>query len=39
MRDTFADTSAAQRDLRLPLDGRACATGLGREWEWIRGLA
>ena len=37
MRDTFADTTAARRDLgfhsTVPL-----AEGLGREWEWIRGL-
>ena len=35
MRDTFADTSAAARDLgfrsRVPL-----AAGLAREWEWLR---
>jgi nucleoside-diphosphate-sugar epimerase len=38
MRDTFADTTAARRDLGIhstvPL-----AEGLAREWEWIRGLA
>jgi UDP-glucose 4-epimerase len=37
MRDTFADTAAARRDLgfrsRVPL-----AEGLAREWDWIRGL-
>jgi nucleoside-diphosphate-sugar epimerase len=37
MRDTFADTAAARRDLgfrsTVPL-----AEGLAREWEWIRGL-
>jgi UDP-glucose 4-epimerase len=37
MRDTFADTAAARRDLgfrsTVPL-----ADGLAREWEWIRGL-
>jgi UDP-glucose 4-epimerase len=37
MRDTFADTAAARRDLgfrsTVPL-----AEGLTREWEWIRGL-
>ncbi len=37
MRDTFADTTAARRDLgfrsTVPL-----AEGLAREWEWIRGL-
>jgi nucleoside-diphosphate-sugar epimerase len=36
MRDTFADTAAARRDLgfrsTVPL-----REGLGREWEWIRG--
>jgi nucleoside-diphosphate-sugar epimerase len=36
MRDTFADTSAAQRDLdfrsTISLDD-----GLALEWEWIRG--
>jgi nucleoside-diphosphate-sugar epimerase len=36
MRDTFADVSAAGRDLgfrsRVPLP-----EGLGREWDWIRG--
>jgi UDP-glucose 4-epimerase len=36
MRDTFADTTAARRDLgfrsTVPL-----AEGLAREWEWIRG--
>jgi UDP-glucose 4-epimerase len=36
MRDTFADTSAAQRDLgfrsTVGLD-----EGLAREWEWLRG--
>jgi nucleoside-diphosphate-sugar epimerase len=38
MRDTFADTTAAGRDLgfrsTVPL-----AQGLEREWEWIRGQA
>jgi UDP-glucose 4-epimerase len=38
MRDTFADTSAARRDLgfrsTVGLD-----EGLAREWEWIRGQA
>jgi UDP-glucose 4-epimerase len=37
MRDTFADTTAAGRDLgfrsTVPL-----AAGLEREWQWIRGL-
>jgi len=38
MRDTFADTTAARRDLgfrsTVPV-----TTGLEREWEWIRGRA
>lgn len=38
MRDTFADTAAARRDLgfasTLSLD-----EGLAREWDWVRGLA
>jgi UDP-glucose 4-epimerase len=38
MRDTFADTTAARRDLgfrsTVSLD-----EGLAREWEWIRGIA
>ena len=38
MKDTFADTSAARRDLgfrsTVPLD-----EGLAREWDWIRGQA
>jgi nucleoside-diphosphate-sugar epimerase len=38
MRDTFADTAAARRDLgfrsTVPL-----AEGLAREWEWIREIA
>ena len=38
MRDTFADTAAARRDLgfasTLDLD-----EGLAREWEWLRSLA
>ena len=37
MRDTFADTASARRDLgfraTVPL-----AEGLAREWEWMRGL-
>ena len=37
MRDTFADTSSAARELgfrpKVPL-----AEGLRREWEWIRGM-
>jgi UDP-glucose 4-epimerase len=38
MRDTFADTTAAQRDLAF----RSTVTlrdGLAREWEWIRNQA
>jgi UDP-glucose 4-epimerase len=38
MRDTFADTTAAARDLRF----RSTVTldeGLAREWEWVRGQA
>ena len=38
MRDTFADTAAARRDLGF----RSTVTldeGLAREWEWIRGQA
>ena len=38
MKDTFADTSAASRDLgfrsTVPL-----AEGLAREWRWIQGVA
>jgi UDP-glucose 4-epimerase len=38
MRDTFADTTSARRDLgfhpTVPL-----AEGLAREWEWMRGPA
>jgi nucleoside-diphosphate-sugar epimerase len=36
MRDTFADTTAAKRDLGF----RSTVTlpeGLAREWDWIRG--
>jgi nucleoside-diphosphate-sugar epimerase len=38
MRDTFADTTAAQRDLGF----RSTVTlpeGLAREWDWIRSIA
>ena len=38
MRDTFADTTAAQRDLGFR-STVSLAQGLGREWEWIRGQA
>jgi nucleoside-diphosphate-sugar epimerase len=37
MRDTFADTTAARRDLGFA-PGVSLADGLAREWEWIRGL-
>ena len=37
MRDTFADTAAARRDLGFR-STVALAEGLAREWEWIRGL-
>jgi UDP-glucose 4-epimerase len=38
MRDTFADTSAARRDLGFqPRVG--LAEGLAREWDWLGGLA
>lgn len=37
MRDTFADTTAAQRDLGFR-STVGLAEGLAREWEWIRGL-
>jgi nucleoside-diphosphate-sugar epimerase len=36
MRDTFADTSAAERDLGFR-PSVALEEGLGREWEWLRG--
>jgi nucleoside-diphosphate-sugar epimerase len=35
MRDTFADTSAAQRDLGFG-STRSLADGLREEWEWLR---
>ena len=38
MRDTFADTTAAQRDLGFR-STVSLAQGLEREWEWIRGQA
>ena len=38
MRDTFADTSAAARDLGFR-STVALDEGLAREWEWIRGQA
>ena len=38
MRDTFADTSAAGRDLGFR-STVTLAEGLAREWQWIRGLA
>jgi nucleoside-diphosphate-sugar epimerase len=37
MRDTFADTTSARRDLGFGSTVRL-ADGLAREWEWIRGL-
>ena len=36
MRDTFADTTAARRDLAFQ-STVSLAEGLAREWEWIRG--
>lgn len=36
MRDTFADTTAARRDLGFR-STVGLADGLAREWEWIRG--
>jgi nucleoside-diphosphate-sugar epimerase len=36
MRDTFADTTAARRELAFR-PSVALAEGLSREWEWIRG--
>jgi UDP-glucose 4-epimerase len=38
MRDTFADTSAARRDLGFK-STVSLRDGLAAEWEWIRGLA
>jgi nucleoside-diphosphate-sugar epimerase len=38
MRDTFADTSAAKRDLQFR-STVSLRDGLQAEWEWIRGLA
>ena len=38
MRDTFADTTAARRDLGFR-STVSLIEGLGREWQWIRGLA
>jgi nucleoside-diphosphate-sugar epimerase len=38
MRDTFADTSAARRDLGFR-SSVGLAEGLAREWRWIRGGA
>jgi nucleoside-diphosphate-sugar epimerase len=37
MRDTFADTTAARRDLGFR-STVSLPEGLAREWEWIRGL-
>lgn len=38
MRDTFADTTAAKRDLGFG-STVSLSEGLAREWEWIRGRA
>jgi UDP-glucose 4-epimerase len=38
MRDTFADTTAAQRDLGFR-STVSLRVGLAREWDWIRGEA
>jgi nucleoside-diphosphate-sugar epimerase len=38
MRDTFADTTAAHRDLGFR-STVSLAEGLGREWQWIQGQA
>jgi UDP-glucose 4-epimerase len=38
MRDTFADTTAARRDLGFR-STVSLAEGLAPEWEWIRGQA
>jgi nucleoside-diphosphate-sugar epimerase len=35
MRDTFADTTAARRDLGFR-STVSLSEGLGREWQWIR---
>jgi nucleoside-diphosphate-sugar epimerase len=37
MRDTFADTTAARRDLGFR-STRTLPEGLGLEWDWIRSL-
>jgi UDP-glucose 4-epimerase len=37
MKDTFADTSAARRELGFR-STVVLAEGLSREWRWIRGL-
>jgi UDP-glucose 4-epimerase len=37
MRDTFADTTAARRDLGFR-STVGLREGLAAEWEWIRGL-
>jgi nucleoside-diphosphate-sugar epimerase len=38
MRDTFADTTAARRDLQFR-SAVSLTEGLDREWAWIRGQA
>jgi UDP-glucose 4-epimerase len=38
MKDTFADTSAASRDLGFR-STVSLAEGLAREWQWLRELA
>ena len=38
MRDTFADTTAARRDLGFR-SAVSLPEGLDREWAWIRGQA
>lgn len=38
MRDTFADTSAAKRDLQFR-STVSLRDGLAAEWEWLRGIA
>jgi len=35
MRDTFADTTAARRDLGFR-SNMALGDGLAREWDWLR---